>query len=236
VFTPDGAWQYDTRYEVTINPGVKTAGGAFLDRVYRYSFTTVPLKFALNVPIFKQQNTFACFSAAAKMVLGFYGINMSEEEIRGQIGYDPTERNFVTNRWGDPNKGIVGTVDGSGEGGYGAHWQPVADMLASHRQVEVKRNWNVPAMLAEVKAGHPVMVWWGNGVWPARELNWRNSEGEPVRAVNGMHVEVVKGWTGDQNNPDLILTNDPWRGERQYDLNRFLSLWKWFDNTGVIVK
>jgi uncharacterized protein YvpB len=129
----------------------------------------------------------------------------------------------------------VGTYNGSGDGGYGVHWQPVAQALAKHRQVEVLQNSSIAQILSKVKAGYPVIVWWVNGVWPAKELFWNNSQGETIRAVNGMHVEIVTGWAGNQNNPDYIFTNDPWRGFRQYTPETFTTLWRWFNNTAVVV-
>ena len=80
------------------------------------------------------------------------------------------------------------------------------------------------------------MVWWVNGVWPAKDVSWNLPSGEKVYTVNGMHVEVVKGWIGSQNNPAYILTNDPWRGERRYTPQAFYDLWRWFGNTAVIVR
>ncbi len=200
-----------------------------------WQFTTAPTTFSLNLPLYKQHHTFTCYSAASQMVLAFRDVKVGELSFLDEVGFETTPRNYVSNTWGDPQSGIVGTYNGSGAGGYGAHWQPVAKAIAKYRQVEIKENWNIPEMLEKVKAGNPVMVWWVNGVWPAKELIWNNADGLPVRGVNGMHVEVVKGWVGDQNNPTYILTNDPWRGYRQYKPEAFLNLWKWFNNTAVIV-
>lgn len=189
----------------------------------------------LEVPLYRQQSTFTCFAAASRMALAYRDVNVSELGFWGEIAREDVARNYLTNVWGDPNRGVVGTYDGSGEGGYGAHWGPVAEALEKYVEVEVKRNWNVDEILAEVGDGNPVMVWWINGVWPAKELYWKTPEGEEVRGANGMHVEVVVGWQGAQDDPDYILTNDPWRGNRKYTREQFESLWKWFDNTGVVV-
>lgn len=191
--------------------------------------------FVLKVPQYKQHHTFTCFSVAAKMALGFRGVAIDEVGFLDEIGYDKTERNFVSNTWGDPNTGVVGTYNGSGPGGYGVHWDPVATAMKKYRNVEVIRSWNIPDMLKKVEEGNPVMVWWVNGVWPAKDVSWNLPNGQKVYTVNGMHVEVVVGWTGDRNNPTNILTNDPWRGRRYYTPAQFNNLWKWFSNTGVVV-
>lgn len=170
------------------------------------------------------------------MALGYKGVTgIGEVGFMEEIGYQNVNRNFTTNTWGNPNEGVVGTYDGSGPGGYGAHWDPVANAMSKYRKTEVKRHWNIPDMLDVVRQGNPVMVWWVNGVWPAKDISWNLPNGERVYTVNGMHVEVVKGWVGDVQDPEAILTNDPWRGNRRYTQSQFLNLWKWFDNTAVVV-
>lgn len=197
--------------------------------------TPTPQSFILNVPQYKQHYTFTCFSIAAKMALGYRGVEVDEIGFLHEIGFDQTPRNQLANIWGDPNKLVVGTYNGSGDGGYGVHWDPVATTINKYRKTEVKHNWDIPGLLKTVQDGNPVMVWWVNGVWPAKDVSWNLPDGQKVYTVNGMHVEVVVGWKGNRDNPDYILTNDPWRGRRQYKPEQFLKLWKWFGNTGVIV-
>ncbi len=227
---------YNQLYTITLEKGIKSIHGSDSKEKITSSFKTVPKTFVLDVPLYKQHHSFTCFSIAAKMALGYRGITgIDEIGFMNEIGYDSTPRNFTTNSWGDPNLGVVGTYNGSGPGGYGAHWGPVSNALSKYRNVEVKRNWNIKSLLETVRQGNPVMVWWVNGVWPAKDVSWFAPSGEKVYTVNGMHVEVIKGWVGDQQNPDYILTNDPWRGNRRYTQSQFLNLWKWFSNTGVIV-
>jgi uncharacterized protein YvpB len=201
------------------------------------NFTPTPplTHFSLNIPKYKQHYTFTCFSVAAQMVLSYRGVKVDELGFMDEIGYDKTPRNYAAHTWGDPNLGIVGTYNGTGAGGYGVHWDPVAAAIKKYRPVEIKHEASIPEILEAVKAGNPVMVWWVNGVWPAKDLYWKNSQGQSVHAVNGMHVEVVKGWLGDIANPTYILTSDPWRGDRRYTPEAFNQLWHWFNNTAVIV-
>lgn len=194
-----------------------------------------PGQFRLNVPLFSQHHTFTCYAVAAKMALAYRDVKIDEVGFLQEIGYDRTPRNYVTNTWGDPYQGVVGTYDGSGEGGYGANWPPVAKAMSKYRKVEIKENWSLSELLKTVSTGNPVMVWWVNGVWPAKDMSWNNAQGEKVYTVNGMHVEVVTGWVGNREKPDYILTNDPWRGLRRYSPQSFLNLWRWFHNSAVIV-
>lgn len=236
VYRPNNQLAYDTEYTVSLEPGIGSVSGLDSEESYASSFRTAPQEFSLNIPLYNQNHTFTCFSATAQMVLAYRGYtNISELGFLDEIGYQDTPRNYATNTWGDPNQGIVGTYNGTGQGGYGTHWDPVARAIGTYTPTQVKRDWNIPELLEEVKSGNPVLVWWVNGVWPAKDVSWNTPEGKKVYTVNGMHVEVVKGWIGDQENPQYILTNDPWRGNRRYTPDAFLNLWKWFNNTAVIV-
>ena len=169
------------------------------------------------------------------MILAYCGVQIGELEFSNLVGYDSTPRNSLTNTWGNPNQAIVGTYNGGGTGGYGAHSEPVSRAISKYRPTEIRRQWNLPELLSEVEKKHPVMVWWVNGVWPAKDVSWNLPSGEKVYTVNGMHVEVVVGWEGNRENPTRILTNDPWRGHRRYTPDTFKNLWKWFNNTAVVV-
>lgn len=199
-----------------------------------YPTPTFPATVKLPVPQYYQHHTFTCYSVAAKMALGYRGVTIDEISFLSEIGFDPTKRNYATNLWGDPNQGIVGVIDGNQGGGYGVHWQPVAKAMGKYRPVEVKQNWNLSDLLATVATGSPVMVWWVNGVWPAKDISWNIPEGKAY-AVNGMHVEVVTGYEGSIENPQVIYTNDPWRGSRRYPPDTFANLWRWFSNTAIVV-
>lgn len=234
--TPRGGLGYDRVYTLSVSSGVEGIYGEPSVTDFSTSFRTQPAQFRLEVPLYKQTHTFTCFSSAARMALAYRGHEVSELGFWQEIGLEDVKRNFVTNVWGDPNSGVVGSYNGSGDGGYGAHWGPVAEAMQAYTPTEVKRSWNIPEMLEVVAGGDPVMVWWVNGVWPAKDVSWSLPSGESVYTVNGMHVEVVTGWIGSKSNPEYILTNDPWRGYRKYTQEQFLNLWRWFDNTGVIVR
>lgn len=232
--TPQSSLEYQKTYSLTLPSGNFARDGLPLTKPLVISFTTQPGSFRLAVPLYKQNYTFTCYSAATRMALGYRGVTIDERGFLNEIGFSDTPRSFATNSWGNPNKGIVGTYDGSGVGGYGAHWDPVAKAIQAYRPTEVKRQWKVSELLQTVAQGNPVMVWWVNGVWPAKDVSWNSPDGK-VYTVNGMHVEVVVGFEGLITSPTAIYTNDPWRGRRTYTQKGFENLWRWFDNTAVIV-
>jgi uncharacterized protein YvpB len=235
-FTPTSLLDYQTNYQISLSSGITSLFGTPNQQTLDFNFTTLPQSHQLAVPLYKQSRSFTCFAATARMVLAYRGINhLSEMEIWNQLPKETTPRNFTTNTWGDPNRGIVGSSTGGGEGGYGAHWDPVAEFLRQYRQVDVKRQWNLTDALKEVAQGNPVMVWWVNGVWPAKDVSWHLFDGSKVYTVNGMHVEIIKGFVGTPSHPITIITNDPWRGERRYSPQSFENLWRWFDYTALVI-
>ena len=242
VFAPSG-FGYGKSYAINIASGVKTING--LDSVKGFSsgFTTRLQSVMLNIPSWRQTYMYTCMAAASRQALAYRGITVSELHIVDLMGYDRTpwsgtwrDSNAV---WGDPNVGYIGDIDGkSAPGwGYGSHWDPVVKALSNYRPVELKRNWSVQGIAQELASGNPVIVWWVNGVWPAYELYWKNN-GKSIRAVNSVHVQGVKGFTGTVDNPTSFTVNDSGYGypARTYDVGTFQAKWGWFSNTGIVVK
>ncbi|OIP24818.1 hypothetical protein AUK11_02230 [bacterium CG2_30_37_16] len=242
VFTPSG-FGYSQGYTINIASGVKTVNG--LDSVQAFSsgFTTRQQVVMLNIPSWRQTHMYTCMAAASREALAYRGITVSELHIVDLMGYDYTPWSGTWRdpnaAWGDPNAGYVGDIDGhSAPGwGYGSHWDPVVKAISSYRPVELKRNWSVQGIARELANGNPVIVWWVNGVWPAYELYWKNN-GKSIRAVNSLHVQVVKGFTGTVDNPTSFTVNDSGYGypARTYDVGTFQAKWGWFSNTGIIVR
>ncbi len=228
---------YDTIYTIKIAPGIQSIGGIDSQKPISVSFRTAPFVFTLPIPFFRQQQMFTCYTTAVKMALSYYGVSdIDEVGFIDKIGRQSVRRDFISNTWGDPNQGVVGTYDGSGEGGYGTHWDPVARAVRTYRPTDVYRRWNIPDLLLEVQNGHPVIVWWVNALWPVKDISWNLPDGTRVYAVNGMHTSVITGWQGNRTNPDKIIVHDPALGKRSLTQKQFLDLWKWFDNTALVIR
>lgn len=236
---------YNQTYEIKISKGVKTVLG--LDSVidFNYSFQTKSQSKTLNVPSYKQSHMYSCMISAARSALAYRGISLSEDSIIKKVGYDNTPWSGTWNEagstWGDPDVGIVGDLDGKANNigwGYGSYWGPISKAITSiGRSNEVKSDMTASSLAAEISAGNPVIIWWVNGVWPSYELSWyKNSK--KIRAVNGMHVQVVKGFTGTVEDPKSFSVTDSGYGYpgKTFDTATFLAKWSWFGNTGIIVK
>lgn len=241
-----GDFASNTKYTVSVESGVKTVNGLDSKDQFGTVFTTKIPSTSLNVPSYKQAHMYSCMATAARNALAFKGVNLSEATILSSIGYDSTSWSGTWAEggavWGDPDAGIVGSVDGKADNigwGYGSHWGPVANAINSFgRTAEVKNGWDVSGIASEIAAGNPVIVWWVNGVWPAYVVNWKTSGGKSVRGVNSLHVQTVKAFTGTVDNPLSFTVTDSGYGypNQTFDVGTFKAKWSWFSNTAIIVK
>lgn len=240
------AFAYSTKYTVGVAEGVISDTGLNSKKAYSFSFTTTAQNLLLDVVAYRQVHMYSCMISAAKSVLGYRGVAASEAEIITKVGYDTTAWSGTWNEagsvWGDPSVGIVGSLDGKADNigwGYGTHWDPIAKAIEAYGvSTETKSNMTVSDLAEQISAGNPVIIWWVNGVWPTFEVNWSTSQGKNIRAVNGMHVAVVRGFTGPADNPATITVTDSGYGYpgKAYDVATFKAKWGWFSNTGIIIK
>lgn len=238
-------FSYGTKYSVGIGSGVKTVHGLDSNRSYNSSFTTKQQSITLNAPSYRQAHMYSCMASAARAALAYKKASVSEDHLLSLIGYDRTpfsgtwrDPNAI---WGDPYSGTVGNIDGKSGGvnwGYGAYWGPTARAISNYRPAEAKTSWNVQGIAQEIANGNPVLVWWVNGIWPSYEVNWKTPSGKAIRGVNGMHVQVVKGFTGTVQNPTSFIVTDSGYGypSRTFDVGTFKAKWSWFGNSAVIVR
>jgi uncharacterized protein YvpB len=235
IFKPHNPLSYNTTYTLKIASGVKVITGLNSTSEFSIQFTTVEDKIELAVPLVKQDLRFECNITAATMVLNYYGVQVTKEQFYEKISKQSVPYDSADNIWGDPNEGFVGDIRGN-DRGYGVHWDPVAKVINRYRSSEVHRNWNLTDLLSEVKAGHPVIVWWQNGRSTPDDISWTTPDDEEIKAVNGMHSEVVVGYVGTAEKPQRILVNDPWRGKRELTVEQFTSLWQFYDETALVVR
>lgn len=253
-FNPSSRFKFKTKYTVKINKGVKTIYGLDSREVFSTSFTTVPNQTVLGGFSWdKQDSNFTCGVAATKMVLARKGIYRSESTLIQQMGHDTST--FVYNAsnpslstWGNPNKAFLGWPNGSGDpknrSAYGVHWSPIINMLSSKYgiQTQLHRNWNLKGIAQEIHKGHPVQIWWWNGVSSyygangASRVYWKdNQTGETVEALQGMHSILVIGYNGDVDNPTSFIVLDPWWGYNTYSAAKFKVQWPPLRKTGLVI-
>ncbi len=240
IFTPSASLEYSTQYTVTIQSGVKTVYGYDSRQSFSSVFTTETNIFVLNVPLYRQTHAFTCNITAVAMALSYSGVPSSEMSVYNAVPKDNTPCTKVGTDiiiWGNPHVGYVGNIDGAGEcGGYGIYWEVASSYMSSVGvSNRIYTGWNVADLAHEVQNGHPAVIWWQNGWASPFDKSWNTPDGQYIRAINGMHSEVVVGFIGPADNPTHIITNDPWRGRRTLNVAYFNSLWGYFNRTAVVV-
>jgi len=240
IFTPSSSLAYSTQYTTTIQSGVKTVYGYDSRQSFSSTFTTETNIFSLSVPLYRQTHAFTCNITAVAMVLSYSGVPSSEMSVYNNIAKDNTPCTIAGSdiiTWGNPHAGYVGNIDGAGEcGGYGIYWEVASSYMSSVGvSNRIYTGWNVADLAREVQNGHPAVIWWQNGWASPYDKSWNTPDGQYIRAINGMHSEVVIGFIGPVDNPTHIITNDPWRGRRTLTVSYFNSLWGYFNRTAVVV-
>jgi len=189
----------------------------------------------LSVPIHKQEHALSCEIATLKMVLDYYGHDVSESELLGHLMFATHEpRNKDDNTWADPNLGFVGDIDGSmPNSGYGVYEMPISYVGDIYRASGAYKNATVKQILEEVKNSHPVIIWGTTG--KVRDISWKTPGGKDIHAVMGEHTKVVIGYSGTIENPRRIYLIDPVYGEISMSLEEFIEDWGYLGNRAVIV-
>ncbi len=188
----------------------------------------------LDVPLIKQEKNLSCEAASLRMALSYKGINISEEELINRIGFDRIPK--IGDTWGDPQYGFVGNINGRQMvNGYGVYWKPIYNVASELRPVYFFENYNLIKLLEEVSDDNPVIIW-GSATNNYMPTYWRTVFGRLIYAVHGEHTRVVKGFQGHIFNPTHIIVNDPIYGEQYWTTRDFLENWKYFNNSGVVVK
>jgi hypothetical protein len=206
---------YSTKFTIRVSSGVESLYGYNMQSDFVSTFTTEEEVFILNVPQYYQTGgSFACNLVATRMALGYKGISASNDGMKSSIGIGQ-----------DPNSSYVE--------GYGVHWGPISGYISSRGVSNtVKSGWNVYSLVQEVKAGHPVILFWYNGfTTPAEAFELEGG----YTGYHGMHSEVVVGFVGKVESPSKIILNDPWRGRRYLTIGTFNGLWSYLGNKAIVV-
>ncbi len=191
--------------------------------------------FVLDVPFHKQAHPVTCEVASLRMVLDYYGLPMSEDDLLTHLHFDTTDPITPDRIWGDPEKGFVGDVDGSiFEGtGYGVHDGPIRQLAKLFlNSVEIKDP-DVMKIVGLVSGGKPVIVW---GLLSSRKtVSWRTEEGREVEVYPGEHARVVVGFTGEAHDPKKLILLDPIYGKIRMSVKEFAEDWEIMDSRAVVV-
>jgi uncharacterized protein YvpB len=219
-FTPAKPLPYETRYSVTLTAGAVSMYGLPTPADETFTFTTAPNQITLPVPYYKQQTLFTCNIAAARMLLAYRGINVTESDLINAIGLGGKRGT------GNPYKGYVDD--------YGTYWDAVVRGVSSYRPTRLITSGKLSDIIAEIKKGNPVMTWGQNGWSDPHDISWTSMDGTFIKAINGMHSAVVRGYSGQDANPTQIFLNDPWRGQYAIPTAEFMRRWSYVGMAMVV--
>jgi uncharacterized protein YvpB len=155
----------------------------------------------------------SCEIAAATVALGMLGLSVSEADLIVRLPVDerlPQIRNGAIVRWGDPNQGFVGALDGDlpwnpGVGApgysYGVYAGALANTVAAFDPAVTGETHVTPDKLkAALAAGRPVVVWLPDQS-RYRELpdalrggTWTTWDGNTVNFAFREHTQVLVGY------------------------------------------
>lgn len=154
----------------------------------------------------------SCELAAATLALRMLGQPVSEADLIVRLPMDerlPEMRNGAIVRWGDPNKGFVGSLDGDlpwnpGVGApgysYGVYAGPLAKAVAElDPNVTGGAGVTPDRLKAALAAGRPVVVWLPDQLryrqLPDAQRNgsWTSWDGSRVRFAFREHTQVLLG-------------------------------------------
>lgn len=186
----------------------------------------------LPVSFHRQEHSLSCETATLKMALGAHQIVVSEDELIAKLPFDPTLKGAGI--WGDPNKGFVGSINGSMlHTGYGVYWDPIADLGNQYATTRIIQHGSASEVARHVAAGNPVIVW---GYYGRRAVyTWQTAKGETIKAVNGEHTRVVYGFDGPVENPTHFYLIDPLDGPMSWSTEKFMYNWSALDHHAVVV-
>ena len=186
----------------------------------------------LNLVFHPQEHSLSCEMATLRMVLNYYGVDVSESEVIDKMPWDKTVRSG--NIWGDPNIGFVGDIDGKmGVDGYGIHWEPLAQTARNWKDAEIINNGSISDIVENIYNGRPIIIWsyLGRGI----SMTWFTPEGKKINAINGEHTFIVYGYDGAPDDPVGFLLMDPIYGPTYWEKEKFINKWDAFGRVGVVV-
>jgi uncharacterized protein YvpB len=219
-FTPDKPLANSTKYTISLATGLPSKSGLPADKVQTISFTTAGEQVLLDVPFFMQQGLFTCNIASARMLLAYRGVNTDENTLISIIG-EAGKRGA-----GNPNLGYVSD--------YGTYWDAVARGVAKYKPYHLIKDGKLSDITRELAKGNPVMTWGQNGWSDPHDISWTAQDGTFIKAVNGMHSSVIRGFSGPETNPTQIFLNDPWRGQYAIPTAEFLRRWSYYSVALVV--
>jgi len=172
-------------------------------------------------PSVQQWYNLSCEYAAAAAVTLYWGPVVSQRTFLQEVPANP-----------NPHEGFRGDINGpiGGLQDYGVYAEPLVPVLARHGYQEIPFYRDPARLKAELRAGHPVVVWITTGQGP-RPIYTASYLGASFRLVPHEHAVVAYGYDGD--GIDLM---DVGNGRYYHTAwASFLRRWGYFDDMALLI-
>jgi uncharacterized protein YvpB len=188
----------------------------------------------LSVPYHRQEHALSCEVASLLMALDYRGVNITENELIKELPVSDPGPRQANNIWGDPNLGFVGNINGRmPNGGYGVYEQPIYDLATKYRQAKIVTNASLDVLTTELGNGNPIVVW--GVVGSGKDISWTTPSGTVIQAKLDEHARTLIGYTGQSNNPQLLILLDPVYGEVRMSVKEFVANWAKLDKRAIVI-
>lgn len=205
-------------------------------KIYYKITTILPVNPAVNlkVPYHRQEHALSCEVAALLMALNYKGAKVTENELIKQMPVSDPGPRQPGNIWGDPNLGFVGNINGTMPNtGYGVYEKPIYDLATKYRAAKIINNGTINDLLIELSDNNPIVVW--GVIGHGKDISWQTPEGKIISAKLDEHARTLIGFTGQSDNPKLMILLDPIFGRIRMTISDFQTNWDKLDNKAVVI-
>jgi uncharacterized protein YvpB len=187
----------------------------------------------LDVPLLNQMDSprlyNGCEVTSLAMILNFWGIGVTKNELANEINRVPLQYNDGTN--GNPNSGFVGNMeDGPGLGVYHDPIFELAKTYVGDRATDLT-NQAFDSLLENIAKGSPVWVITTTTFSPVSAFEtWTTPQGF-VDITFKMHSVVITGY-----DHEYIYINDPYGTKnKQVDRENFTKAWEQMGSQALVI-
>lgn len=190
----------------------------------------------LDVPLINQmeepQLYNGCEVTSLAMVLNYYGLDVSKEELAEKIPKVPYKNDEGI--YGNPNEGFVGDIFGENEG-YGVYVEPIIELaeqyLTSSYEIKNLTEKKFDEVLGQLALGTPIWCITTVPMAPTDDMEiWKTEEGE-VQISWNIHSVVLTGFDEKQ-----VFVNDPYGEKTAVDLVDFRRAWEQMGSQAMTVQ
>lgn len=181
----------------------------------------------LDVPLINQMEEPSiyngCEVTSLAMVMNYYGLNISKNELAEAIPKEPLQHDDGT--YGDPRIGFVGDIYGDESGGYSVYVEPILELAEETipESFEVKNltDKKMADIFEELALGRPVWCITTVPIKATDDIEIWNTKNGDVEISWNVHSVVLTGYDSES-----VFINDPYGEEKAIPMADFEESWE----------